>query len=781
MYFSRVKIFLVTFFILILNSLQLNALETISLQLSWKHQFEYAGFYTAKEKGFYKEVGLDVTFKEMSFELKDSVIEDVLSGRTTYAIDYSSIIKSYMDGNPLVFVANFVKQSPLVIATQEDIHMPSDLVGKRFMGGYDALKNTSILLMLKKFGINKQSFINVPQTFNMDDFINKKVDATTIFLTNQAYILEQQGYKYNILSPERYGAEFYVDNVFTSLQELEKYPHRVKAFKEASIKGWKYALANKEEIIKLILEKYNTQNKTKAQYEYEANQIENLILPSIYPIGSINEERVKRIANSYKQLGIVDKNITIDFNKFIFEKEQDESLLSDEHKSYLQKKERIKLCIDPNWMPFEKIEQGEHIGLSKDYFKIFQKHLPIPIELVKTKSWVETLENMKTKRCDIISMAMQTPQREAYLAFTKPYVSVPLVLATKLNVPFIDDLQRLKDRQIGIIKGHAYGEIFKRKYNNFTIVDVNNTQDGLQKVAAGELFGFIDTLATIGYQFQKNYTGELKIASKFDEKLYLSVAIRKDEPLLGAVFNRLIDDVDKSKRQEILNRHIAITYENSTDYKLAIQLGVASFLIFCIILYWNRRLHIEKSKTENALYELRLAEKLLEEKNMELTKISITDKLTGIYNRSKLDENLQKELARSERNGDLFAVIMLDIDHFKAVNDNFGHQVGDEVLVTIAKILHKNLRKIDTLGRWGGEEFLILCPHTNKEGGIEKAQRLRKLIESYNFKGVGQKTASFGVAIYRQDDTEKSIIHRVDTAMYQAKNNGRNQVVFEIS
>jgi len=174
------------FLILLLPHTYLMAKKTqVSLQLSWLHQFEYAGYYAAKEKGYYDNIGLDVIIKEMNYLKKDSVIDDVLAGKINFAISYSSIIERFLNGDDLVFIANFLKHSPLVLVSQEGIMLPSDIRGKRFMGGSDALRNTAFHLMLKQFGISKDDFIDVPQTFSINDFIDKKVDAYSSFLTNE--------------------------------------------------------------------------------------------------------------------------------------------------------------------------------------------------------------------------------------------------------------------------------------------------------------------------------------------------------------------------------------------------------------------------------------------------------------------------------------------------------------------------------------------------------------------------------------------------------------------
>jgi diguanylate cyclase (GGDEF)-like protein len=156
--------------------------------------------------------------------------------------------------------------------------------------------------------------------------------------------------------------------------------------------------------------------------------------------------------------------------------------------------------------------------------------------------------------------------------------------------------------------------------------------------------------------------------------------------------------------------------------------------------------------------------------------LSITDKLTGLFNRLKLDEALNDEFNRSNRSNRSFGIIIIDIDYFKRVNDTYGHQVGDQTLIQFAKILKDNIRKIDILGRWGGEEFMIICSETDFEGTTKLAQSLREIISKYDFPTIGNLSASFGVSIYDGDENIDKVIARADNALYKAKANGRNRV-----
>jgi len=156
--------------------------------------------------------------------------------------------------------------------------------------------------------------------------------------------------------------------------------------------------------------------------------------------------------------------------------------------------------------------------------------------------------------------------------------------------------------------------------------------------------------------------------------------------------------------------------------------------------------------------------------------LSETDPLTGIYNKGKFNQVLEEELKKVKRYGRPLGVILFDIDHFKKINDTYGHQVGDYVLKTIAKLVKENIRNTDTLARWGGEEFVILAPETDLNGLKTLAEKLRKIIENHNFEPVEKVTSSFGITEAIPEDTTDTVIKRADEALYLAKERGRNRV-----
>lgn len=160
----------------------------------------------------------------------------------------------------------------------------------------------------------------------------------------------------------------------------------------------------------------------------------------------------------------------------------------------------------------------------------------------------------------------------------------------------------------------------------------------------------------------------------------------------------------------------------------------------------------------------------------ELKRLSITDKLTGIYNRAKFTEALTDEINRYKRYNGNLSLMMFDIDHFKKINDSFGHDIGDEVLKKLSKLVKEYIRDTDLFFRWGGEEFMVLLPHTGLNDATNLSERIREKIENKYFKGPNTVTCSFGVTQYNEKDTEELFTKRVDEALYESKHNGRNRV-----
>ena len=430
---------------------------------------------------------------------------------------------------------------------------------------------------------------------------------------------------------------------------------------------------------------------------------------------------------------------------------------TDEEKLYLIGSNEILMCIDPNWMPYEKIDDGKHIGMSYDYMKLFSERIGLPITLVPTTTWTQSIEYAKSRKCDIFSLAMSTPERTEYMNFTKPYLSIPLVIATRIEDLFIVDIVDVQSKKLGIVKGYAFVELLRLKYPGINLIEVSSLDEGLERVAAGELYGFVGTLSSIGYSIQRNFIGELKVAGKFDEKWELGVGVRNDDRMLLSVFEKAIDSVEYETRQKIMSKWVSVKYDKGIDYQLAWQVLAGLSLVILIFMYRQ--------------FELMKYNKKLEE-------LSTTDKLTGLFNRMKIDESIQNEIDLYNRYTTTFCILILDLDLFKNVNDKYGHQAGDSVLVETASVLKKCLRKTDMIGRWGGEEFLIVLPKTEDKKALELASRIRQSIQDNDLMIEYGVTTSIGVSQMNTSDNFTQLIKRADDALYSAKESGRNRVEF---
>ena len=182
----------------------------------------------------------------------------------------------------------------------------------------------------------------------------------------------------------------------------------------------------------------------------------------------------------------------------------------------------------------------------------------------------------------------------------------------------------------------------------------------------------------------------------------------------------------------------------------------------------------DQNKRLEALVQDRTSE--LEILNRELQKLATTDTLTQIANRSSLDEVLKQAIAENQRYQRPFSVVMIDIDFFKKINDTYGHLSGDKVLKTVAQLIKSQIRSVDTVGRWGGEEFMIVYREIECQGAYTLAENIRQSVEHYPFEGVERLTISMGVAQYRAGTSAEELLKQADNALYHSKEHGRNQV-----
>ncbi|EDZ63080.1 response regulator receiver (CheY-like) modulated diguanylate cyclase [Sulfurimonas gotlandica GD1] len=299
----------------------------------------------------------------------------------------------------------------------------------------------------------------------------------------------------------------------------------------------------------------------------------------------------------------------------------------------------------------------------------------------------------------------------------------------------------------------------------------------------------------------ERFVGYVDVAVDGREGIQKYIDFHKDN---GQYYDLVISDIDMPHMNGIemtraiseINKEQAIliisAFSNSEMLINLIDIGINKFIqkptkdheFFLVLSKMLNDISIEKENIENIknikLSNIKLEEKIQQElsKNIELNALAITDKLTGLYNRVKLDKVLDLEINKMVKLQAEISIIFIDIDRFKPINDTYGHQIGDKVLQSFSQVLKNNIRKTDIVGRWGGEEFLIICHEANIEGSLHLAENLRKIIENTSFEYIKELTASFGVASFEDGDSIDSLVERADKALYKAKHNGRNKVCF---
>ncbi len=277
------------------------ALDQVSMQLKWKHQFQFAGYYAALEQGFYRDAGLDVTIREGGPGI--DVAETVASSKADFGVCSSSVLREWTVGRRLVVLAAIFQRSPAVIlvARRADISNVSELRGRTLM---DMPGSDEIAAMLKREGVDYAALPRVAHEGSPLDLLVGRADAMVAYSTNEPFVLEQLGAAYRTFSPGDYGIDSYGDNLCASEAEVKAHPERAAAFREASLKGWAYALAHKEAAVDLILKTYSTK-KSREALLFEAARTEMLVGRSPGHIGEQDAARWRRIGATYRKLGLL--------------------------------------------------------------------------------------------------------------------------------------------------------------------------------------------------------------------------------------------------------------------------------------------------------------------------------------------------------------------------------------------------------------------------------------------------------------------------------------------
>ena len=290
-------------------------LKKVSLQLKWLHQFQFAGYYAALELGYYRDAGLDVTLIEGKPD--QNLIDNVLTGKSEFGVGTSDLLLQKAKGYPVVVLAVIFQHSPIALMYKKGSNIDNihDIVGKKV--AMDFAFEGEIDRFLHNENIEPNSYTKVPLTSSVDGLINGDIDVMSVYSIDEPFYLQEKEIAYGLFSPREGGIDFYGDNLFTTQAYLEKNPQQVKAFVDASIKGWLYAMDHPEEIADLILRKYS-QRYSREHLLFQHQQMLPLIQPKLVEMGYMHEGRWRHIANTYSELKMLPADFPL--KDFMYEK-----------------------------------------------------------------------------------------------------------------------------------------------------------------------------------------------------------------------------------------------------------------------------------------------------------------------------------------------------------------------------------------------------------------------------------------------------------------------------
>ncbi|MBQ4674008.1 diguanylate cyclase [Aeromonas dhakensis] len=634
-------------------------IDKVTVQLPWQHQFQFAGYYAAQAKGFYRAAGLDVTLRPAM--TGTDVVNEVMSGNAQFGISGSDLLLARASGQPIVVLASMLQHSPLVLLTLErpDIRQPADLAGKRLM----LEPGSQELQIYLNRHTPPESWIKQPYRQGLKALLAGKTDAISAYSTTEPFYLAKMGIPYRVFSPRSIDFDFYGDNLFTSERELNSRPERVYAFQQATLKGWRYAMDNPAEMIDWIVTNYPS-GAGRDLLQFEADTTRELMQPDLVEPGYMQPERWQQIARNYLDAGLL-------------------SALPDlEHFLYNPDRERIR-------------QQRQLLDKS-------------------------------------VAVAML----------------ITLSLLTLLGI-FCYLYLRLRQEAHG--RQRLTRELAQSE-QHYRFVAENSA----------DVIWTMDT-TTLRFRY---VSPAIQPLSGYDPTDVLTLPLRQ-----------LIPETSRKQLRAELSGSLAAWQRGDHEQtRCVIRTQLRHKEGHLVATETITTLHGNEQGQPDAILGVTrdITERAAREEMMR--RLAFYDPLTNLPNRRLLQQRLKEVM---EGKVAQLALLFIDLDHFKPINDTFGHETGDVLLNMVAERMRHCVRERDLVARLGGDEFVILLPDTGDEAltvADHLHQRLRhpfRIDEEQELRI----SSSIGVALYPEHGTDpKTLMHHADQAMYQAKGRGRGRV-----
>ena len=441
--------------------------------------------------------------------------------------------------------------------------------------------------------------------------------------------------------------------------------------------------------------------------------------------------------------------------------------LNDKELAWLKSNPSLKLGIDRAFPPFGSINSfDEYVGFSADIIRMIEHRLSINFEFDTTAIWNETIQMAKSGELDIVAAIVNTNERQEYLAFTKPYVSNPtVIISDAINKGYIGTLDNLKGKKVAVEQGsYAYGEL-SQKYPSIKLIEVKNTNLALSLVASDMADAYVGNAITASFLIKKFGYQNLSFSGETEYSSNHSIGVRKGNEILLSIFNKALNSIDLVSRKAITNYWFGMEVKQSISSNTIVKIAAAFFSLLLILLAWTFSLRKTKNQLKNSKKLIQLEAE--------------QDHLTGLGNRRKFYQLLKREISKAEKSGTAFSILQLDLDSFKEINDNFGHSVGDLLIVEAAKRLSNCISDFDIVTRLSGDEFmLILTKYNNKNELEEYAKKIKTSLSNtfYLDENEIHTSASIGITSYPHDATSsEQLVNNVDQAMFHSKKTGKNR------
>lgn len=566
------------------------AQESVTLQLPWLHQFQFAGYYVAKHNGYYADAGLDVTI--LDAHNKQNTFQSVMKGKAQYGVGRSSLIVDYINGAPIVLMAAVFQSSPMMLLTRKDasIKTAKDLKNKRVMVTGDTVEGAELQAMFRSVGLNISDLKLQEHTYDPMSLANNQTDAMMAYLSNEPYILQKAGIETHAIHPKEYGFDFYSDILFTTQEEILQNPKRSEAFYEASIRGWLWAFDHIEETAQLIYKEYNPQKKSLEALIYEGKVLKEFAFQPNIAFGTVDPVRLEMIAQGYRLMGVV--HSIPSFSPLIYNHNALE--LTEKEKAWLKAHPVIRVGIDQHWPPIESVdEKGRMSGVSASYLALLEKRLGVRFEVDYSRShWSDSMRSVQNKEIDMLSCAAITDKRRESLVFSRPYLKQSIVIVADGDVGFVNDLGDLKGKKVAVVRSYASEELLRTYYPDIIPVIVDTSLEALQKVASGEAYACIEGLGVASYLMERHNLKQLKVVGETPYRYELAFAFRNDWGMLASITDKVLASITPSEYQEIHGKWLMVDHFEPINYRIVWSIVGFMAILFILIAYKNYRLDV---------------------------------------------------------------------------------------------------------------------------------------------------------------------------------------------